>query len=114
MPFYTVHTWGAAREHRPGASPGEFVSHIVAEDRMPAEQLAGFSETFRAGNLVVWKRDDPGAPVARWRAHVVKQTQQGVNLLIRRMTGNLRGTPLGWFLADHHWPQAPPAVEFAE
>ena len=114
VPFYTVHTWGAAREHRPGASPGEFVSHIVAEDRMPAEQLAGFSETFRAGNLVVWKRDDAGAPVARWRAHVVKQTQQGVNLLIRRMTGNLRGTPLGWFLADHHWPQAPPAVEFAE
>ncbi|MGR3984423.1 MAG: hypothetical protein OD817_04070 [Gammaproteobacteria bacterium] len=113
VPFYTAHTWSEAGKHRPGAPPGEFVSHIVTEDRMRAEDLGAFSETFRAGNLVVWRRD-ADAPVARWRAHVVRQSAQDMNLLIGNTVRRLRGTPLGLFLAKHYWPQAPASVEFAE
>ncbi|MGR3913543.1 MAG: hypothetical protein OD918_03290 [Gammaproteobacteria bacterium] len=113
VPFYSAHTWGEARRHRPGAGAQEFVSHIVTEDDMRAENMPAFSETFRAGNLVVWRRN-ADAPLAQWRAHVVKQTDAHMNRLVGGAAAQLRGTPLAPFLAERHWPQAPAAVEFAD
>jgi len=124
VPFYTSDAWVAAWYARGGGDVRQasladmlnmgrdLASHIVTDDTAHAAQLPEFSETYRAGNLVVWRRN-ADAPVPGWRANVPRVFIPYINRDYGRLVRRLRGTPLGWFLAERYWPRLPARVEFA-
>jgi len=109
VPFYTDDVWHIALK-RPLTS---LASHIVTDDKVRDGQIPGFSETYRAGDMVVWRRD-VDAPVPQWRENVPRVFLPGVNQNYRRLIMRLRGTWLRWFLAERYWLEVPPRIEFAE